>query len=136
MLGPPRSSRSDTRCPYSTLFRVLGFNVDVVIFEDSLYILFQCDCSLVATAITHDEHRRPRPARAGMFLVDDPRGLEREVARLEPAARQVPAISQDHPELVAAMVIDRTRPRLNSSHSCTSRMPSSACTKKTVKLIS
>src|SRR3546814_20871683 len=42
-----------------------------------------------------------------MFLVDDPRGLEREVARLEPAARQVPAISQDHPELVAAMVMER-----------------------------
>src|SRR3546814_4392026 len=85
----------------------LGCTVDVVIFEDSLDILFQCDCSLVATAITHDEHRRPRPARAGMFLVDDPRGLEREVARLEPAARQVPAISQDHPELVAAMVMER-----------------------------
>src|SRR3546814_13836015 len=55
----------------------LGCTVDVVIFEDSLDILFQCDCSLVATAITHDEPRRPRPARAGMFLVDDPRGLER-----------------------------------------------------------
>src|SRR3546814_1446880 len=66
-----------------------------------------CDRSLVAAAITHDEHRRPRPARAGMFLIDDPRRLEREVARLEPAARQVPAISQDHPERVAAMVMER-----------------------------
>src|SRR3546814_6932485 len=62
-----------------------GSTVDVVIFEDSLDILFQCDRSLVAAAITHDEHRRPRPARAGMFLIDDPRRLEREVARLEPA---------------------------------------------------
>src|SRR3546814_10848162 len=42
-----------------------------------------------------------------MFLVYDPRRLEREVPRLEPAARQVPAISQNHPELVAAMVMER-----------------------------
>src|SRR3546814_9271774 len=92
-----------------------GSTVDVVIFEDSLDILFQCDRSLVAAAITHDEHRRPRPARAGMFLIDDPRRLEREVARLEPAARQVPAIRQDHPE------IDRKSTRLTPSHYCPSR---------------
>src|SRR3546814_5216277 len=66
-------------CRMRIAFVRLGCTVDVVIFEDSLDILFQCDCSLVATAITHDEHRRLRPARAGMFLVDDPRGLEREV---------------------------------------------------------
>src|SRR3546814_15079384 len=64
-----------------------GSTVDVVIFEDSLDILFQCDRSLVAAAITHDEHRRPRPARAGMFLIADPRPLEREVTADEPRVR-------------------------------------------------
>src|SRR3546814_6807216 len=93
---PPRSTRTDTLFPYTTLFR--SRLPDLIIVGDIARI-----------------DRRAGCAHRGAELVG-----ERFDERLEILARlQRPAARDDH-------LGDRKSTRLNSSHYCASRMPSSA----------
>src|SRR3546814_20251225 len=95
---PPRSTRTDTLCPYTTLFRSPrdgGRRVRIVrgrLGEED-----------VEKLLDMRDHRLPR------------RELPRESDRLHIM-----------PDNANTLRLDRTSTRLNSSHSCASRMPSSA----------
>src|SRR3546814_8941095 len=109
---PPRSTRTDTLFPYTTLFRSIS---EIAVGSDSdLFAAFVRDVLLEESLI--DRVRSP-----GLSISDDDNYLT--VGKSEgsywscPRRREISARSRRR---------DRKSTRLNSSHSCASRMPSSA----------
>src|SRR3546814_9999535 len=120
---PPRSTRTDTLFPYTTLFRSL-------------------DRDLVGA----DQKAKARPGQPGKDQRDeqekaerrhdiDPlarnadrgeRGQEIDRARPEPDDREQQCRRMQSLPAGPAERADRKRTRLNSSHKCATRMPSSA----------
>src|SRR3546814_5759433 len=101
MRRPPSSRRTDTLFPYTTLFRS-----DRIVVQHLRFHL-----AVVQAATELDDAIGQR--RLAVIAMSD----DGEVA------------DQFHGAL-AACGRDRTSKRLNSSHQCASRMPSSACNKK------
>src|SRR3546814_3378342 len=101
---PPRSTRTDTLFPDTTLFRSCGF---ARLFDG------------VAGAAQQVAQRRE-----GRFI--------RLVNADDDAAHRRRQITSHHLDIEGRAVhpTDRKSTRLNSSHYCASRMPSSACKKK------
>src|SRR3546814_14978293 len=97
---PPRATRTDTLLPYTTLFRSVDLPEMVVGFYD--------------TVAAFDGKTQRAWVMANGFPEQDP------VARRDRATARAAAMA----ERIAAA--DRQSTRLNSSHSCASRMPSSA----------
>src|SRR3546814_15542744 len=98
---PPRSTRTDTLFPYTTLFRSAGPGRLRIGGTD-------------AAEGVEDDGAKGRVA--------DVAGQQRIAARQGAARGKAVEDARDLP--------DRKSTRLNSSHSCASRMPSSACKKK------
>src|SRR3546814_10443001 len=120
MIGrPPRSTRTDTPFPYTTLFRS-----------------YEADRG-VEGAVGADARKTPRIAGQHPLQSQDRIGEERQREVEEQHVQRVaaPALFRariDSGEAVKAALdgtkqADRTSTRLNSSHYCASRMPSSAC---------
>src|SRR3546814_2071100 len=106
---PPRSTRTDTLVPYTSLFR------SEVELAEQLVV-----CRHLALALKDaDRHRRliVVGGRIDLALLGRDGGVAVDHAR-EHAAQRLDAE-------------DRKSTRLNSSHSCAPRMPSSACKKTT-----
>src|SRR3546814_16390248 len=107
---PPRSTRTDTLVPDSTLFRALEIRVSVAERADRCTDGSGC----------RPGHRVGKPE--GLDLDSQlVRQLEHGVGRGKKTIEGYVAF-----EVAAECGIDRKRTRLNSSHSCASRMPSSA----------
>src|SRR3546814_3094149 len=109
---PPRSTRTDTLFPYSTLFRS-----EAAAEEDEAHLHVD-----VAAAPVRDA---AGDAGADHLVGGGGDGNRRRNADLHEQRRQQEAAA--HSEQ------DRKSTRLNSSHSCAPRMPSSACKKNTTK---
>src|SRR3546814_6912453 len=111
---PPRSTRTDTLLPYTTLFRSLHHrgNLFQVLLEDfSLPLgngLIALDRPLVGSR-----------DRVDIFLLRRGHGGRVEARHLQVAEHLVQVERGEG-------VVDRKSSRLNSSHYCASRMPSSA----------
>src|SRR3546814_9046224 len=115
----PRSTRTDTPFPYTTLFRSfimkegLGEATDALLIDENLCV--GCDNCEKACADSHEGLSR----------------LDREAGKTF-AHLHVPTSCRhcEHPPCMADcppnVIQDRKRTRLNSSHSCSSRLPSSA----------
>src|SRR3546814_6218734 len=99
---PPRSTRTDTLFPYTTLFRS-GGEVALALHHRQAH---QC-------LGAGEEH----PAAVERVLVVE--GNRPQSHR----RKSLPAVPAPGP------CVDRKSTRLNSSHSCAARMPSSACKK-------
>src|SRR3546814_6798850 len=109
---PPRSTRTDTLFPYTTLFRSLELR-------------------------QHQPHLRLRRGEPAAHVVVDPdiaiEGVEvvaelrHQLARRRGDVQRVGA----GVDALTPGLQDRKSTSLNSSHSCASRMPSSACKKNT-----
>src|SRR3546814_1395726 len=122
---PPRSTRTDTLFPHTTLFRSsnesgLGMHCDIVVAAnpDSDGIAY-----LVGGNVLDGVTMR--------LLRLTPGGQFADLPMRSPGA---PACSPDAPSACNASRqdwADRKSTRLNSSHYCASRMPSSACKNKT-----
>src|SRR3546814_2364523 len=97
---PPRSTRTDTLLPYTTLFRSRALRIR-------------------GAGLMGRSHDRISPDR-GNGVFDPDRG-ESDIA-----TRKEGALISEH-----AYNTDRKSTRLNSSHYCAPRMPSSACKKQT-----
>src|SRR3546814_8291241 len=118
---PPRSTRTDTLFPYTTLFRSDRdaaadiFQVEVAGTDRAnLYRALRGADRHVARADAADPRRTADVADGGVA------GTDRvQVQRTDVAGFQV-AGAQRYGQL------DRKSPRLNSSHYCATRMPSSA----------
>src|SRR3546814_14171546 len=94
---PPRSTRTDTLFPYTTLFR-------------------SCIGALSGWQGTEQTTAGPRCGTAGFALLDD---ADAQLAATE-------RFGTGHADHAATDNEDRKSTRLNSSHYCASRMPSSA----------
>src|SRR3546814_9152147 len=108
---PPRSTRTDTLFPYTTLFR-------------------SSTAVLVMTApVGNAGNRRRTLVFAGAWL---PQGARHRTAETASAHLGVwrPAGARHLFKPKPGQARDRKSTRLNSSHYCASRMPSSACKKK------
>src|SRR3546814_7588671 len=113
---PPRSTRTDTRFPYTTLFR-------------SAEITAETREHALGQAAVDRHHQHPGDAGDPGKEAGDPVGEGEAFGivragrhhRLEDECQRV-ADSGAKPRLAA----DRKSTRLNSSHSCATRMPSSA----------
>src|SRR3546814_6663740 len=110
---PPRSTRTDTLFPYTTLFRSEPDAPGYAEIQD-----------IVGEAL-HGEGwktiRIPQPlAKAGIILQNEALGSDDFI---QPWMIDS---SNDHYILDIARTVDRKSTRLNSSHYCASRMPSSA----------
>src|SRR3546814_3897581 len=111
---PPRSTRTDTLFPYTTLFRSVG--------------LLGCDL------LFHPLGLRLQVGEIFFQLVDTEAveilGLRLLLARLQVVEIHGSASSLPRPALAfegrTILTPDRKSTRPNSSHSCASRMPSSA----------
>src|SRR3546814_2744928 len=109
---PPRSTRTDTLFPYTTLFRSARLPRGVVgplvndEFGDVTFTLY----ALKAKGVPQRE------------LVREAEQLRNRLLRV-PGVKKVVIIGE-RPERI--FVQDRKSTRMNSSHSCASRMPSSA----------
>src|SRR3546814_3061628 len=99
ILRPPRSTRTDTLFPYTTLFRSLH----VLVFGDDDTI---------------------HGGRAGRKYPDVIIAFE-AILRQDPVAALSPEVINDRP-VAEGFPADRKSTRLNSSHYCAARMPSSA----------
>src|SRR3546814_10520471 len=127
LLRPPRSTRTDTLFPYTTLFRS-----DILAIRGDLEVCQICepwdrDGALLQLA------RRKRELESAIF------GNSEMLAECEAmiqlltkgdttifyAQLQVVCRADNEADLTR-LVADRKSTRLNSSHSCASRMPSSA----------
>src|SRR3546814_4654302 len=117
---PPRSTRTDTLFPYTTLFRAKA--------GDDL--VGRIGARKQATRNTDDSHAvvadgsvgRRAEVHLSAFRVDQP------FAMPDQAGAGIAGDTADHRKEIAAVlgVGDRKSTRLNSSHSCASRMPASA----------
>src|SRR3546814_3032891 len=115
---PPRSTRTDTLFPYTTLFRsIVG---DVIIGKEG------------GADALDGAHRVEERVRVEIMLRRTV-GFE-EVAVAAEGLVEVDLLAVGkHRAATDRRSADRKSTRLNSSHSCASRMPSSACKKKTTK---
>src|SRR3546814_12698588 len=98
---PPRSTRTDTLFPYTTLFR------SEAVFDEIERIVGDAVRQRLAVA----RHAHHLPVRLGLHEI-----------RLALARHRLAVDVQDAVEHLE----DRKSTRLNSSHQCASRMPSSA----------
>src|SRR3546814_17784630 len=96
---PPRSTRTDTLCPYTTLFRSGG------------------------SLISMRKPQTGKPYPAGLAARGDSAALRDALERSPTDLLDELRFIWDLPE---GKPIDRKSTRLNSSHYCASRMPSSA----------
>src|SRR3546814_8412976 len=108
---PPRSTRTDTLLPYTTLFR-------------SLRELTETHEQWQALPWSLDD----APPDFTEKLVAAIVGVEIPIERLE--GKWKTSQNRPLPDKLGVVAGDRKSTRLNSSHSCASRMPSSACKKK------
>src|SRR3546814_10731781 len=123
---PPRSTRTDTLFPYTTLFRSRAFDdavaslrceaavMDVHLLAARSRLLGERQVDLALLDVGHPDDQRPIGlfrAAVGKAFGEIGRGARR--ARDQQCARRI-------------LVEDRKSTRLNSSHYCASRMPSSA----------
>src|SRR3546814_8868629 len=118
LLRPPRSTRTDTLFPYTTLFRALGTTDNIVTVANDAAVrllgrhIVGAD---IRTAIRHPAAPEWLAQAAGaeipqeISLVDFPRPGQRWTIRIAPLSGS-----------------GRKSPRLNSRHSCATRIPSSA----------
>src|SRR3546814_8820253 len=116
---PPRSTRTDTLFPYTTLF-----------LSQTVREKFSCrDCEKI-TQPPAPFHVTPRglfgPGFLAMLLFE-------KFGAHQPLNRQRDRYAREGVDLSLSTLADRKSTRLNSSHSCASRMPSSACKKKNKK---
>src|SRR3546814_9266397 len=118
---PPRSTRTDTLSPYTTLFRSLRARRQL-----EAGVACQCD-HVILVDVAAVLHLFERTAQLGAMLDDAERaaGFQRLVERieglmLETAADQVVEIKKRQHDIGHAgrcdLVTDRTRTRMNSSH--------------------
>src|SRR3546814_2998722 len=110
---PPRSTRTDTLFPYTTLFRSVDQQAGD--FEEARLLgqLFDRVATVQQHAGVAVDVGDRRPARSGSGeagVVGEAAGFPGQLGDL-----------------------DRKSTRLNSSHYCASRMPSSACKQKRIK---
>src|SRR3546814_2635796 len=116
---PPRSTRTDTLFPYTTLFRSVIDQSRKVIsgapFDDGKDSALWADAQAKADALVKDGKIT---AERAAELKEDARDALLEVVK--PAYERVIAFAESE------LPKDRKSTRLNSSHSCASRMPSSA----------
>src|SRR3546814_5641293 len=138
---PPRSTRTDTLVPYTTLFRSYGAQVPIaldaaVAAEDEgvsievvdLRWISPVDYRTVTASVRKTgravvTHEAAREAGVGAELVASI--TERCFDYLEAAPQRVTGHDIPYPPAKLERQ-DRQRTRLNSSHYCASRMPSSA----------
>src|SRR3546814_3855814 len=111
----PRSTRSDTLFPYTTLFRSLRGR-----FDNPQGVLLPGMYVRVSTPLGMDQDAILVPQRA--------------VKRTTDGQAQVLVLGAENVVEVRPVKTDRKSTRLNSRHSCASRMPSSACKKKMLTL--
>src|SRR3546814_1780935 len=121
---PPRSTRTDTLFPYTTLFRSPGLGGPLVVQHDA------------HAGVQEGQLAQPVLQRREVEL-DHGEGLLRRLEgdlgpRLggRPDDRPVgfrDAMPEPHEVLGAVAPEDRTSTRLNSRHQCATRMPPTAC---------
>src|SRR3546814_3541745 len=120
---PPRSTRTDTLFPYTTLVRSarfeLGFqrerHVDGHLVTVEVGVERGADQRMQLDGLAFDQHRLERL---------DAQAMQRRGA-VEQHRMLADDFFQDVPDF-GLFALDRKSTRLNSSHSCASRMPSSA----------
>src|SRR3546814_4909882 len=122
---PPRSTRTDTLFPYTTLFRSLSATTPLDLER----------AHLETPRKTERPSREEAEAAVRTLLRwtgDDPArdGLLDTPGRVVRAWEDWFSGYNDDPADMLARTLDRKSTRLNSSHSCAYRMPSSACKKK------
>src|SRR3546814_10204792 len=111
---PPRATRTDTLVPYTTLFRAaLG---QIAVIPEGI--------PEPATLDNHGLHGLYRKMVAARIVVD----VIELLVGIHIALQILRLRRGDH--LLCVRDQDRKSTRLNSSHSCASRMPSSACKTK------
>src|SRR3546814_9037761 len=130
ILRPPRSTRTDTLFPYTTLFRSLSG-----IGRQAVDLVFVAGVELAAPggpfASHHAVSADHRVGAAAALLVEHQQVVAKIVEGVEVAARcghlrrrpGRPGLVE-HPvaQHLGGPDLDRTSTRLNSSHSCASRM--------------
>src|SRR3546814_17079373 len=123
MMGrPPRSSRTNTLCPFTTLFRSLGRGGNKLrSLEHWLGEAGQRGCDMLVVAGAPEANQCRLTAAAAARL-----GLDCLILHGgDPPAVEIGNLMLNR-LLGAEIRLDRKRTRLTSSHSCASRMPSSA----------
>src|SRR3546814_5510417 len=124
--GPPRSTRTDTLFPYPTLFRSVA----------AVALAFACCALLIVWAgapVVAAYEALLRGAFGSVFAVTEtltraaPLIFTGLAAAVDDARVHRRLAGHLHGRLVAQRPRDRKSTRLNSSHYCASRMPSSAC---------
>src|SRR3546814_3628332 len=118
---PPRSTRTDTLFPYTTLFRSIGLDdPDIGGAEAAAQPAVQQRAAHLAA--TDQQRRSPEIHNAGRFMVSS-WGVIGGIASSLADGLQHRGDER----------LDRKRTRLNSSHSCASRMQSPDCITKISK---
>src|SRR3546814_14416468 len=115
---PPRSTRTDTLFPYTPLFRSVRLGARLV--HDRLEPRFDL---LVAVRIRVRDVVRNIADRGRLAVQAGNRGLHRTTDRHNTASWLEIRFGQNR---ASGVPVDRKSTRLNSSHYCASRMPSSA----------
>src|SRR3546814_2705606 len=120
---PPRSTRTDTLFPYTTLVRsavddVAAVDLRAHAADDGVVLVVDLADDLFEDVLQRDD------AHQGAVFVADDREMLAPLATGQQLVEQAGRIRTE-PRLRGERR-DRTRTRLNSSHSCAPRMPSSA----------
>src|SRR3546814_7986264 len=129
---PPRSTRTDTLLPHTTLFRslvVAVFVAELDALEAAVELERQIGLAiafLVARRLVDEVAAPPRIGRERGRIAEHVAGIADRAGGLGRTAdidRVIGPVEEFEEHLVLA---DRKSTRLNSHHSCASRMPSSA----------
>src|SRR3546814_9328529 len=121
---PPRSTRTDTLFPYTTLFRSKATEETFPIIDGERFSVPGDRATLAADGSIMMLGRDSMVVNTGgeKVFVEE----VEEVLRSHPAVADALVVGRPSERFGQEVVGDRKSTRLNSSHQCASRMPSSA----------